>query len=233
MVGHYIFVFATGTRFSTDQWSAAGGWVGGLATFAAVVVALWQTKLARDDAAGAKNEADERLRKELENADERHTAELDYYKAEASQRREDDLQRQQYDAIRTILTAATNALTVIANYNDLAETHRAHAQQFDDISTETILSERASTLRTMNTSMIDISLAVLRLQHPLLRRGALRVRSGLEDAVGAVSGPSIDQSDWSAALAKAQDMNIAQRDLQAVASPILTATIPTNTPTSQ
>ena len=77
VAGHYIFVFITGTRFSVDQWSAAGGWVGGFGALAAVVVALWQIKSARDDAADAKVEADERLTRELEAADQRLVKELE------------------------------------------------------------------------------------------------------------------------------------------------------------
>ncbi|MDI9934718.1 hypothetical protein QM806_04515 [Rhodococcus sp. IEGM 1351] len=77
VVGHYLYAFATGTRFTVDQWSAAGGWVGGLGAFAAVAVALWQIKRARDDAEESKTEADERLTRELEAADQRLVKELE------------------------------------------------------------------------------------------------------------------------------------------------------------
>lgn len=42
-----LYRLATGTRFTTDQWSAAGGWVGGIGTLAAVIVALWQSAQAK------------------------------------------------------------------------------------------------------------------------------------------------------------------------------------------
>jgi hypothetical protein len=84
VAGHYVFVFITGTRFSVDQWAAAGGWVGGLGAFAAVFVALWQIKRARDDAAEAKIEADERLTRELEAAQQRTVKEIEQAHARAA-----------------------------------------------------------------------------------------------------------------------------------------------------
>lgn len=83
LVGHYLYAIATGKRFTADQWSAAGGWVSGLGTLAAVVVALWQIKRARDDAADAKTEADARLTRELEAAEQRTLDEIEKVNASA------------------------------------------------------------------------------------------------------------------------------------------------------
>ena len=52
--------------WGSDQWGAAGGWVGGIATFLAVVVALWQTNLARKHSDDARDDARELLATELD-----------------------------------------------------------------------------------------------------------------------------------------------------------------------
>ena len=70
--------------WGASQWSSIGSWVAGAATLAAVWVALWQIKLARDDAAGAKTEADARLTRELDAADARLTTELTQARADAA-----------------------------------------------------------------------------------------------------------------------------------------------------
>ncbi|MDV7992089.1 hypothetical protein [Rhodococcus sp. IEGM 1374] len=69
--------------WEAEQWGPVASWVASLATFLAVGVALYQTKLARDDAAQAKLDAAEQQRieadrhsKELEAADERLSNEL-------------------------------------------------------------------------------------------------------------------------------------------------------------
>ncbi|OZE79185.1 hypothetical protein CH304_19605 [Rhodococcus sp. 15-649-1-2] len=66
-IGHYY-----NDGWGPNQWGSVASWVSGLATFFAVGVALYQTKLARDDASHAKKDAIDRIA--LEEA--RHTADL-------------------------------------------------------------------------------------------------------------------------------------------------------------
>lgn len=61
LAGHYIYSFATGSKYSVNQWMAAGAWVGALATFSAVFVALHQTRLARQNAQKQLTQAKEEL----------------------------------------------------------------------------------------------------------------------------------------------------------------------------
>ncbi|WEX02772.1 hypothetical protein [Rhodococcus sp. RCBS9] len=85
LLAYYLFALATGTTFNETQWAAAGAWFGGIMTFGAVSVALWQTNLARADTAAAKVEADERLTRELNAADVRLLKELDRAREVASE----------------------------------------------------------------------------------------------------------------------------------------------------
>ncbi|MGW0328681.1 hypothetical protein [Nocardia sp. NPDC003183] len=71
-------------RWGASQWGDLGTWIAGIGTTAAVIVALWQTKLARDTATAATAAAqaeiervNERLARELRAADDRLARELD------------------------------------------------------------------------------------------------------------------------------------------------------------
>lgn len=79
----YVFALATGTRYTTDQWSAAGGWISGIGAAAAVIIAVLQTRhalkqaeQARIDADAASAEANNRLMQELTEAERRHQDQL-------------------------------------------------------------------------------------------------------------------------------------------------------------
>ncbi len=87
LLAAFLLMFAiTGLtdHWGTDHWGDYATWLSGVATTAAVIVALWQTKLARDDAAQAKIDAAEEAKRaqeqfnaELKAADERLSRELD------------------------------------------------------------------------------------------------------------------------------------------------------------
>jgi hypothetical protein len=82
----YVGVSVYGFRehWGADQWGDLATWIAGVSTTGAVVVALWQAKLARDDARQVRLEAQEeiarvnqRFERELQAADERLARELD------------------------------------------------------------------------------------------------------------------------------------------------------------
>lgn len=85
----------------------------------------------------------------------------------------------------------------------------------DSISTAEIFERRDRTLSTLNESAIDMTLALIRMTDQSLRDATIIVRNHLSNAVGKVSGP--DAVDWAAARAEADNMNVAQLNLQAVA----------------
>ncbi|MGF0248595.1 hypothetical protein ACQR36_29870 [Rhodococcus erythropolis] len=72
LLAYYLFALATGTAFNETQWAAAGAWFGGLMTFGAVSVAVWQTNNANKQA----RDAEEKAATEATKAEERHNAEL-------------------------------------------------------------------------------------------------------------------------------------------------------------
>ncbi|MBY4210792.1 hypothetical protein HQO42_05335 [Rhodococcus fascians] len=92
-IGHYY-----NDGWGPDQWGPVASWVSGLATFFAVGVALFQTKLARDDTA----QAMERAAHTLANEEARHQSAL----AAANQRLTDQFDAQN----RAVQVKAVTAL---------------------------------------------------------------------------------------------------------------------------
>jgi hypothetical protein len=110
LLAYYLFALATGTTFNETQWAAAGAWFGGLMTFGAVSVAVWQTNNANKRA----RDAEKKAATEATKAENRHNREL----AAANQRTLDqiDLQRRR-DQIACVVAAyrTYNALRVESN----------------------------------------------------------------------------------------------------------------------
>lgn len=87
--------WASADGWGVNQWGPIASWFSGLATFFAVGVALYQTKLARDDANQAKLDAADRLQDEKK----RHEDEL----SAANERLENELDAQRrFEQIKTI-----------------------------------------------------------------------------------------------------------------------------------
>ncbi|ORL76420.1 hypothetical protein A5N71_16410 [Prescottella equi] len=79
----FVLVFGLGSHWGSGQWGDVATWISGCSTFAAVLVALWQTVIAREaaaksareaaaakeqavlDSAAANREADDRLEREI------------------------------------------------------------------------------------------------------------------------------------------------------------------------
>lgn len=85
--------------WKSGEWAAAGAWIGGIGATTAVIVALWQTKLARSDAA----EANSRLDHQLQTA-----SRLEQIKTIPPI----------WDAIRTLSTPTTNLIIAFSKMNE-------------------------------------------------------------------------------------------------------------------
>jgi hypothetical protein len=84
LASHYLFGLATGTRFNETQWAAAGAWFGGVMTFGAVAVALYQSNQAKERAERESRDSNQRNLNErllhqeaLARAEDRLATELD------------------------------------------------------------------------------------------------------------------------------------------------------------
>ncbi|KAB2587271.1 hypothetical protein BS297_00910 [Rhodococcus erythropolis] len=98
LLAYYLFALATGTTFNETQWAAAGAWFGGLMTFGAVSVAVWQTNNANKQA----RDGEDKAASEAAKAEDRHNAEL----AAANQRTLDQIDVQwRRDQIACVVAA--------------------------------------------------------------------------------------------------------------------------------
>jgi hypothetical protein len=209
-IGHYY-----NDGWGPNQWGPVASWVGSTATFLAIGVALYQNKNVREDARHEAARAEGRFRYELQEADKRHKTEMRAANRDVHQRAYDDDITRNYEASRLALTAAAGALSAISTAKEFVDVQQAGDAFSASVTTEMILNHRANALKSMNLSLIDLTIAIAGFNEQMMRRVAVEMRDRLEEAVAAVSGE--DAVDWNTAFDRAQDMNREQRTLQKMA----------------
>ncbi|MGR6521647.1 hypothetical protein ACU5JM_08430 [Rhodococcus erythropolis] len=121
LLAYYLFALATGTTFNETQWAAAGAWFGGLMTFGAVSVAIWQTNNANQQA----RDAEQRAVEEASKAELRHKAEL--AAADARLANELDAQRR-HDQAMAISPMWNGLVPMSSQLNHLVDVSREFAR---------------------------------------------------------------------------------------------------------
>lgn len=119
LAGHYLFSLATGTRFTTDQWSAAGAWA---SAGGATILALVSVGLAVQ-AGGHARAAEQRAQEEADKTDQRHNDELAKAEARLDRQIKAEWYREQARAIESLWAAVDRSVEPIARLAQVIDEH--------------------------------------------------------------------------------------------------------------
>ncbi|MGF0312529.1 hypothetical protein [Rhodococcus sp. IEGM1428] len=212
-IGHYY-----NDGWGPDQWGPVASWVSGLATSFAVGVALYQTKLARDDAEQAKAGAfeatrrdDQRREQDLAAADarlqeerERHAVEIENSKrqfVENERLHREQLQAQNDANARAEQLLAVREISVALNRihtRTLQFTNRFRFETEQNIAFDRMHTDRWAWSSEMTTQSIAIQMARIGVTDLELQKNierALREAKAITDGLS-VSVP--EEIDWNA-----------------------------------
>lgn len=220
--GTYLVKFATGTTFTTDQWSAAGGWVGGIAAIAAVVVALMQSARAAREADTAKRERDEQVeaervrsdaklaeerqrfaadayeartrhREQLDAAERRHQEQLDEVRQQREARHVDGLRITQYRAAADVVAAIATVVHEVTAMNEFVEEISKVIEAGEDVRTSDILARRKTSVAEISMAIVTARLASALIFDPQLKVETDHVLGLMQAASQKMQSP--DESD--------------------------------------
>ena len=184
--------------WQSGEWAAAGAWLGGTMTFGAVSVAVWQTVRANRQARAAEERADRDIRSRIAA----------------------DVRSREHAAVEKIVNSATAILTEIYAFKELLDANDKASESMDAdvLFPGAYLNTRQhALLRISNESRIGTAYALIDLENRSIHTAATDVMKKMDEAVACYMDTEKEGADWVGATRKAQDMNLANRELQRVA----------------
>ncbi|MGR6521649.1 hypothetical protein ACU5JM_08440 [Rhodococcus erythropolis] len=159
-IGVVIVLVYWQEAWGPNQWGNVGTWVAGGATVAAVVVAVWQTRNANEQARAAEKRSD----KDIET------------------RRIADLRAREYAATSTIMKSVSSMITEVYTYNDSGYNNVPIIAMFQrDDSYLQQISHKNELRRQYNEGVINIRLALLQIEsRPLYQAGAQVISTAMD-----------------------------------------------------
>lgn len=181
-----LIIIHWSSAWGPSQWGDVATWLAGIATSAAVAVAVWQTDNANKQARAAEKRAEldvkaaeRRSETQLRQSERQHQEQLTYARQQAEQQRVELLETQQILAVERIVTASNRAHNAAAEFL-LRMSRPVFVDPADLDAYDRIISNRARFISEINDASVEVTTQLAAVRDPALLDVAMDVRDAVE-----------------------------------------------------